>query len=207
MKSAWLDPAETLGEHIARLAAVEAEADTVQAWQPMLIPGLLQSYAYACAAIHSAAPALPLEVVGERADARRQRIDQLGRPGARSIAVVVDESALYRPVGGYAALVDQLEHLLAVEALQPSLTVRVLPQGGQAHPGLLGAFTMYRAAGQRVVFVESLTSSEITTRPDDVAAYASAWDRLQELALSARESVELIDRVRGTLCRRLKTAR
>ena len=207
MKSSWLDPAETLGEHVARLAAIEAEVDAVHVWQPMLIPGLLQSYGYAAASIHAAAPALPLDVVGERADARRQRLDRLGRPGRRSITAIIDESALYRPVGGYTALVDQLEHLLTVEALQPSLTVRVLPQGIDAHPGLIGAFTLYRSDGQQAVFVESLTSSEISTRPEDVAAYRSAWDRLLGLALPARESVELIDGTRETLWRRLKTSR
>lgn len=203
MTAIFDSPAETLGEHIARLSALEAEADSVQAWQPMLIPGALQSFAYACEAIRSTTPALPLETIAERADSRRQRIDQL----SASSDFIVDEAALYRPVGGYAALVDQLEHLLAVEALQPRLTIRILPQGIEAHPGLAGAFTMYRAAGQRAVFVESLTSSEITTRPEDVAAYASAWDRLLGLALPPRESMEFIDGVRGTLCRRLKTAR
>ncbi|MCT9078807.1 DUF5753 domain-containing protein [Streptomyces fulvoviolaceus] len=202
----WQSPAETLGEHIARLTAVEAAADSVQAWQPLFVPGLLQSYAYACAAIHATTPALPLEKVSERAEERRHRIDRIGRPGARTIRVVVDESALYRPVGGYETLVDQLECLLSLAALQPSLSVQVLPQGIEAHPGLAGAFTLYRAAGQRAVFVEALTSSEITTRPEDVAAYASSWERLHGLALSPRESLELIDGVRGTLCRRLKTA-
>lgn len=207
MTTLWESPAETLGDHIARLATVEAAADSVHAWQPLFVPGLLQSYAYACAAIHATTPALPLEEVSRRAEERRHRIDRLGRPGGRSIRVVVDESALYRPVGGYATLVDQLEHLLSLAALQPSLSVHVLPQGIEAHPGLAGAFTMYRAAGQRAVFVESLTSSEITTRPEDVAAYASAWGRLLGLALPPRESMEFIDGVRGTLCRRLKTAR
>ena len=207
MKSVWLDPAETLGEHIARLAAVEAEADTVCMWEPLVVPGLLQSFAYAAAAIHGTVPSLPLEVVDERAEQRRHRIDQLARPGARRIAVVIDESALRRPVGGYAALIDQLEHLLAVEALQPRLELRVLPQGIEAHPGLAGAFTMYQAGRQRAVLVESLTGSTISTRPEDIAAYGAAWDRLLGLALPARESVELIEGTRETLCRRLTTAR
>ncbi|MEU0038463.1 DUF5753 domain-containing protein [Streptomyces sp. NPDC006333] len=207
MTTIWESPAETLGEHIGRLAAIEAEADTVQIWQPLLIPGLLQSYSYAAAAIHALGPALPLEVVGERADRRRTRIDSVGRPGARRIAVVVDETALYRPIGGYTALVEQLDHLLALEALQPSLTIRVLPQGTEAHPGLVGAFTLYQAAGQRAVFTEALADTAISTRPEDVAAYSGAWDRLLNLALPDRESVELIEATKEALCRRLNMSR
>ncbi|MER6355686.1 DUF5753 domain-containing protein [Streptomyces sp. NPDC001634] len=206
MTAIFESPVETLGDHIARLHAVEAVAETVQIWQPLFIPGLLQSYAYAVGAIRATSPALPLEVVGERAEARRHRLDQLGHSGTRSVVAIVDESALHRPVGGYAALVDQLEHLLAAEALQPSVTVRVLPQGIEAHPGLSGPFTIYRAAGKRAVFVEALTESSISTRPEDVAAYGGAWDRLLGLALPPRESMELIHGVKETLCRRL-TAR
>ncbi|MFJ5306147.1 DUF5753 domain-containing protein [Streptomyces sp. NPDC088350] len=207
MTTTWDSPPETLGEHIARLAAIEAGADSVDVWQPMVIPGLLQSFTYAAAAIRGTVPALPLEVVGERAEERRHRLDRLGRPGARSITAVIDESALHRPVGGYAALVDQLEHVLALAALQPSLTVRVLPQGLEAHPGLAGAFTLYRAGRQRAVLMESLTGSTISTRPEDVAAYSGAWERLLGLALPERESVELIEGTRETLCRRWRTSR
>ncbi|MEU0786308.1 DUF5753 domain-containing protein [Streptomyces sp. NPDC006173] len=205
MTTPWESPAESLGEHIERLAAIEAEADSVQMWEPMLIPGLLQSYAYAAAAITSLAPALPLDVVEQRADQRRHRIDQLGCPGQRSITVAIDESALYRPVGGYLVLAEQLERLTSLAALQPSLTLRVLPQSSQAHPGLSGAFALYRASGRRAVFTETLTGSTVSTRPEDVAAYASAWDRLLTLALPPKESMHLIESVRGSLCRSGKT--
>ncbi|MFE7648662.1 DUF5753 domain-containing protein [Streptomyces phaeoluteigriseus] len=194
--------ADTLGEHIARLAAIEGGADAVHLWQPMLIPGLLQSYAYACAAIHATTPALPLHAVDERARARQQRIDQLGRPGARHVHAIIDENALRRPVGGIEALGDQLDHLLTLVALQPSLKLQVLPMGGEAHPGLAGPFTLYKAGQQRAVFIETLTSSEISTRSDDLAAYASAWERLEGLALSPAASLDLIEDTRGTLCMR-----
>lgn len=203
MTTTWESPAESLGEHIARLAAIEAEAETVHAWQPLVIPGALQCYPYAAAAIHGASLALPLETVAARAAKRVRRIDE--QPAATA-SFVIDESALHRPVGGYETLADQLEHLLALVALQPSLTVQVLPQRIEAHPGLAGAFTLYRAASQRAAFVESLTSSEITTRPDDVAAYAAAWERLQGLALPPDQSLNLIDATRETLCRRLRTS-
>ena len=190
---------QSLGEHIHRLTAIEAAADTVCTWEPLLIPGLLQTYAYAVAAIHTTTPALPLKEVGERADARGRRFDRLGQPGARRISVVVDESALRRPVGGYGTLVDQLDHLLALDALQPSLTVRVLPHGGDAHPGLAGAFTLYAARGQRAVLLEMLTGSTISTRPEDLAAYAGAWQQVEGLALPPQESLELIESTRNTL--------
>ncbi|MER5473721.1 DUF5753 domain-containing protein [Streptomyces sp. NPDC002685] len=200
MTTTWESPAESLGEHIARLAAIEAEAEAVQTWQPLVVPGALQGFAYACAAIHGASLAVPLEDVPARAEARTQRIDRLGA----AAEFIVDESALYRPLGGSAALVDQLERLLAVAALQPRLTLRILPQGIEAHPGLAGAFSLYRSDWQRAVLVEALTGSAISTRPDDVAAYSAAWDRLQGLALPEQESLDLIDATRGTLCRRLR---
>ncbi|MFJ9903917.1 DUF5753 domain-containing protein [Streptomyces sp. NPDC101152] len=207
MTALFDSPAQSLGEHIARLAAIEAAADTVCTWEPLLIPGLLQTFGYAAAAIQATTPALPLEVVGERADARCRRFDQLGRPGARKLTAVVEESALHRPVGGYATLVDQLDHLLALDALQPVLEIRVLPQGSDLHPGLAGAFSLYRSGAQRAVFVESLTGSAISTRPEDIAAYRAAWDRLTGLALPARESMDLIESVKEALCRRWKTSR
>lgn len=203
MTTNWESPAETLGEHIERLALIESEADVLNSWQPLLIPGVLQSFAYACEAIRSTSPALPAETIGERAEGRQQRIDQL----RASMEFIVDESALRRPVGGLASHVDQLEHLQTVEALQPRVTLRILPQDSEAHPGLAGPFTMYRAGDKRAVFVETLTSSDISTRPDDLAAYASAWERLDKLALSPRRSLDLIESTRERLCRRLKPGR
>ncbi|MFI0964633.1 Scr1 family TA system antitoxin-like transcriptional regulator [Streptomyces sp. NPDC021080] len=60
MTATFDSPAESLGEHIARLAAIEAEAEAVQTWQPLVVPGALQAFAYACAAIHGASLAVPL---------------------------------------------------------------------------------------------------------------------------------------------------
>lgn len=202
MTTLWDSPAETLGEHIDRLAAIEGSSDSVNAWQPLVIPGALQSFAYACAAIRGASLAVPLEDVPARAETRVQRIDRL----EAAASFIVDESALYRPLGGYAALADQLDRLLALEALQPSLTLRILPQGGEAHPGLAGAFSLYRSDRQRAVHVEALTGSTVSTRPEDVAAYAAAWDRLQRLALPVQASLDLIDATRETLCRRLRSS-
>ncbi|MEV5131659.1 DUF5753 domain-containing protein [Streptomyces sp. NPDC053705] len=187
-------------DHIARLSRLEAAADQIQAWHPTLMPGMLQSYQYAVAAISTAAPSLPIEDVAERAEGRSTRIDALGYGGDRRAWFIIDEQVLRRPVGGPAVLLEQLEHLLTLVSLRPSVTLQVLPADSGGHPGLSGAFTWYRVGPQRVVFTEQLTGSMITTRPEDIAAYSAAYDHLQASALPPAASLELIDTARRTLC-------
>ncbi|KPC79665.1 hypothetical protein ADK82_25725 [Streptomyces sp. NRRL S-4] len=183
-----------------RLIRLEAAADQIQAWHPTLMPGMLQSYQYAVSAISTAAPSLPIEDVAERAERRSTRIDALGYGGDRRAWFIIDEQVLLRPVGGPAVLLEQLEHLLTLVSLRPSVTLQVLPADTAGHPGLSGAFTSYRVGPQRVVFTEQLTGSMITTRPQDIAAYSSAYDHLQASALPPAASLELIDTARRTLC-------
>ncbi|MFE3659091.1 DUF5753 domain-containing protein [Streptomyces sp. NPDC059165] len=193
-------PDESHADHIGRLLKLETAAEAIQAWHGSLIPGMLQTYQYAADAIHAAAPALPIEQVAERADGRSRRIDALGYGPGRRAWFIIDEQVLRRPVGHAAVLVEQLEHLLNVVALRPSVTIQVLPRNAGPHPGLTGAFTWYRVGPQKVVFVETLTGSVISTRPEDIAAYAHAYDHLQAAALSPAASLELIDSARRALC-------
>lgn len=191
---------ESQADHIERLIRLETAADQIQAWHPTLIPGMLQSYQYAASAISTAAPALPIEDVAERAERRSTRIDALGYAPDRRAWFIIDEQVLRRPVGGPAVLLEQLEHLLTLVSLRPSVTLQVLPLDCEGHPGLSGAFTAYRIGPQRVVFTEQLTGSMITTRPQDIAAYSAAYDHLQASALPPAASLELIDTARRTLC-------
>lgn len=194
---------DSLSDHLERLLALEAEAHYIQAWHPTLIPGMLQSPAYAAAAISTALPALPLEDVTDRAGQRVQRVDILGMAAGRSAAFVISEQVLYRPIGGLEVLLEQLEHLSNMAVLRPSLTLQVLPTGRGGHPGLMGAFTAYRLQGRRAVLTETLTGTSVTCRPEDTAAYWNAWDHLTGAALSPVVSLELIEAVRSALCEQI----
>ncbi|MEV1054641.1 DUF5753 domain-containing protein [Streptomyces sp. NPDC049887] len=191
---------ETHADHIDRLMRLESAADSIQAWHPTLVPGMLQTYQYALEAIQAAAPSLPAEQVADRADARGRRIDALGYGPNRRAWFVIDEQVLRRPLGHPAVLVEQLEHLLNLVSLRPSVTIQILQSSSPGHPGLAGAFTWYRVAPQKAVFVETLTGSIISTRPEDIAAYSHAYDHIQASALSPAASLELIDSARRALC-------
>lgn len=188
---------DSLAGHVARLVAIETAADTIQGWHPTLIPGMLQSAAYARAAIVASAPALPPHDVTAIAEARLTRIDTLGQSAGHRARFVIAEEVLSKPVGGPAVLAGQLAHLLDLVALRPSLEVRVLPASDDTHAGLAGEFTMYTAAGRRSVFIETLMGGTILDRPERTLVYAHACDHLEERAASPAASLNLIDAARS----------
>ncbi|WP_413753059.1 DUF5753 domain-containing protein [Streptomyces sp. R-74717] len=189
----------SLDEHLERLLAIETAAETIHGWHPTLMPGMLQTADYARASITASAPALAPEDVYRRAVARTARIDTLGRAEGRTARFVIAEEVLTRPVGGPAIIADQLDHLLALLALRPSLQVRVLPSRAATHPGLTGAFTQYQAPQQRSVVTENLTGTAVTSRPEGVLAYSLAYDRVEQRAVSPAASLRMIEAARNRL--------
>ncbi|MEU6312366.1 DUF5753 domain-containing protein [Streptomyces sp. NPDC047014] len=201
-KAGWwrAAPADSLEEHIQRLIDLEDAARHIQSWQPLMVPGMLQTYQYAVSAIQATTPALPIEEVAERADLRMRRIDSLGHAADRRAWFIVGEAALTSPLGGEAVLLEQLEHLLNVAALRPSVTLQVLPAAVAMHPGIAGGFTMYQVGSQRAVFTETLAGSVVSTRADDIAVFTAAYDHLRTNALGPAASLEAIDTARRELC-------
>ncbi|MEV7427020.1 DUF5753 domain-containing protein [Streptomyces sp. NPDC091212] len=189
----------SLAEHIARLTTLEAHAETIRGWHPTLVPGMLQAEPYARAIITSHAPALAPDNIAAHAAARLLRIDTLGQAAGRSARFVIAEEALGQAVGGLADLADQLDHMLTVLALRPTMTVRILPAGGREHPGLTGPFTLYRSDGGQAVFVETLMGSTIIDQRERTLAYALAWDHVEERAATVADSLRMIQTARNRL--------
>ncbi|MFI1449079.1 DUF5753 domain-containing protein [Streptomyces virginiae] len=206
-KAGWwrAAPSDSLEEHIQRLIDLESKAKNTQSWQPLMVPGMLQTYQYAVSAIQATTPALPIEGVAERAELRMRRIDSLGYAADRRAWFIIGEAALKGAIGGPAVLLEQLEHLLNVVSLRPSVTLQVLPTSVAMHPGLAGGFTMYQVGGQRAVFTETLAGSVISTRADDIAVFAAAYDHLQANALGPAASLEAIDTARRELCLKVES--
>lgn len=188
----------SLDEHLDRLLALEAAADHIHGWHPTLMPGMLQTADYARAAIRASAPALPPHDVEKRATGRTVRIDNLGRAAGRTARFVIGESVLTQPVGGPATLAAQLDHLMTLLALRPSLEVRVLPRG-EGHPGLAGAFTVYKARPGHSVLVENLAGTSVINRPESALSFIHACDHVEERAASPMDSLRIIEAARRRL--------
>lgn len=185
-----------------RLAAVEAFAVAVRAWNPSLIPGLLQTTRYAVAAIATARPSLPPAEVQRYAHQRAARVDQFmtrwQQPAVDEAVFVLAEQAVNRPLVHRHAHRAQLRQLLSLSAL-PNIRLHVMPAATPV-PGRAGQMSLYalepaqpgHGKGARVGYLESPIGGWYSTRSEDVARLHTAFEDLTKAALDTTDTRTLI---------------
>ncbi|MFD3590226.1 helix-turn-helix domain-containing protein [Streptomyces sp. NPDC058683] len=184
------------GEHPHSVhIGLEMDAASIHAYEPMVIPSLLQTPAYASAVIEETIPPVTAEQAARRLKVLLRRQHRIYDPTSPlRLRVVLEESALRRVVGGPDVMREQLEHLNALGA-EPHITVRVLPYTVGAHPGLSGQFSILQFADgpqTGVVYLERFTSDLYLERQSAVQQYAMMYDHLQARALSPDSTHDFI---------------
>jgi transcriptional regulator with XRE-family HTH domain len=191
----WWDAyADTLGPEYTALIALEAEAESVRWYSPMLVPGLLQTEDYAREVVRSGLLIAPPGEVERRVQVKMTRQRALTKDGPLQLSLVLDEAAVLRQVGSPQVMRAQLAHLAGMAA-RPNVVIQVLPLAAGPHPATAGEFTILSfatLAAPDVVYLENMTSDLYVEREGDVYRYAMAFDRLRALALTPDESTALI---------------
>ncbi len=174
-------------------ADIEAEAKVLRWYEPLVIPGLLQTEDYA-RAILSARPDGNLDDLDEQVAARLARQAVLDRPDAPQLWCVLDEGVLHRAIGGSKVMRSQLYRLAEV-AEHPKTTIQVIRAVG-AHAGLLGGFIIADVdARPPVAYLETAAEGHVTDGPSVAAHVALSFDRLRAEAESWASSRDLIRKV------------
>jgi transcriptional regulator with XRE-family HTH domain len=191
----WWDAyADMLGPEYATLIALESDAESVGWYAAQMVPGLLQTEEYAREIIRSALLISPPGEIERRVQVRMNRQRVLTADTPLHLAVILDEAALQRVVGGVDVMRAQMRHLTEA-AGQPNIELRVLPNAAGAHPALTGEFTILRfpeVIAPDVVYLENMTSNLYVEREAEVFRYTMAFDRLNALALGSEESAAFI---------------
>jgi transcriptional regulator with XRE-family HTH domain len=206
MDGAWIVRASGPPRRQREVAAVESRVTRIRQYQAMLVPGQLQTFDYARAVARAGNFANPDEI----AVRRRRRQELLEASDAPSYTAVLDERALTRWPGSSDVITGQLHHLVERSKL-PSVTLRLLPTGGEAAAMAMAPFTTYEfreGTSPTVVFLETQTADLYLSAADDVAAYGGLFERLTREALGPAESVKYIKslarQTRGKVNRRGK---
>ncbi|MEU0130958.1 DUF5753 domain-containing protein [Streptomyces sp. NPDC006289] len=178
-------------------ALIEAEVLSRFSYDPLLVPGLLQTEAYARAVFAGHCPPFGEEIVDQHTEARLGRQRLLTRDPMAELSFIIGEEALRNPVGGAEVVRGQWRHLLQVGTLR-NVEVQVMPAGDGFHTGLDGPFVLVETNTlRRLGYIESQEIGCIVSDPEDVSGFGLRYGKLRSQALNAHESARLIERLVG----------
>ncbi|MFG1879935.1 helix-turn-helix domain-containing protein [Sphaerisporangium sp. NPDC049003] len=181
---------------------LEVQASVIRNFEPLLIPGLLQTEAYARAVIR-AAPVVDPQEVKRRTEARMAR-QQLLTPegGEPKLWIVIDEAVVRRPVGGVDTMREQLQRLIDLRD-QPNITIQVIRNSAGAHPGLTGPFVILDFPSSDffapVIYLELAPDGMYLEETEQVMRYTLMFDHLRAIALGPAQSIKLLNVIKEGL--------
>jgi transcriptional regulator with XRE-family HTH domain len=170
----------------------EDDATGLRTWQPTIVPGLLQTQAYA-REILAATPGIAYEELEKRVANRLERQAILQRDRPPVLNVVIDEAVLHRVIGDAEIMSEQLMYLLEV-ARHPLVTIQIVPSTVRAHCGLAGGFIIAERNGSPYA---AYTDAQPFGRTFDdrrlIAELVLRYDALRAEALPFSQSLRLIE--------------
>ncbi|WP_067486285.1 helix-turn-helix domain-containing protein [Actinomadura hibisca] len=170
-------------------AKYEAKALEIRTYRLSLIPGILQTPEYARALF---AGCHMVEDIEAEVEARMKRQEIFRRKKPPLLWVLLDESILYRVVGGVEVMRGQLARLrAAIES--PHVVIRIVPHSADCPLALEGSFNRLTLEGSDMTFVDAPGGGRLVQVDTEVREYGIRWDRIGACALpweSSRDSVE-----------------
>ena len=194
----WWSKYGTLPINYAMYVGLEGAATEVKNFELAVVPGLLQTRAYATAIMNANWPDDPNEVE-RRVELRMERQACLTEDPPLKFWAVVDEGVIRRRTGDDEVMVAQLKHLLTLSH-RPNITIQVLPFSEGWHPGTTGSFSILEfpeGVHSPVAYVVSQAGDVYLERDDDMRRVTLTYTHLQTAALSQAKSRDLIAAVAG----------
>jgi transcriptional regulator with XRE-family HTH domain len=185
------------------VASLEEDASTIWQYSTQLVPGLVQSEAYARAVLKAIRLDAKADDIDRRLELRLHRQARLTSENAPEYWVVLDEAVVRRQVGGPTVMAEQLGHLVEV-ARRPNVTLQVLPFTSGEHAGMDGEFTIlhYRESDDPdVVYIENTGSDLYFEAPDVTRRYNKIFDHLRAAAQNPGESIRTLGSIQSQLDR------
>jgi transcriptional regulator with XRE-family HTH domain len=178
----------------------ETEASSIRTYESQVVPGLLQLPEYIEAVFEGGQVHEP-QVIERAVAARLRRQEILNRFDPPELWVVLDEAALRRQIGGLEVMRKQLQHLIHMAA-RHNVTIQVAPFFVGAHAALVGSFVILdfpAPLDPSLAYAETYAASLLMETPAELARYNAVFGHLQGSALSAAESVKLMEAVMSQL--------
>ena len=172
-------------------AVIESEARVIRSFQPLVVPGLFQTEAYA-RAICERGSLRSSEEIEQIIATRLARQVVLDSSPIRMFVAVMDGSVLQRPVGGPETMRLQLQHLLHL-ADRPNIHLHVVPTDVGEYAGLAGPMVIASPEeGSDTAYADGQANGMVIDRPAEVKAFNEIWESIRAEALPRRQTIDVI---------------
>jgi transcriptional regulator with XRE-family HTH domain len=198
----WHRYNDILPDWFQSYVGMEEAATSIRIYEPQFIPGLLQTQSYTAAVL--AVCDIPVSGAERHVILRKERQRRFSEERLK-LWVIIEETALRRPMGSKEILRDQLRFLLSLSAKR-NLTMQVIPSGTGGH-AVPSGFTILRFAEPDlpdVAYLEHLTSALYFDKKSDVDRYLLNMERLSIMAAQPRETPRILTTVINQLDEELK---
>ncbi|MFD5525942.1 helix-turn-helix domain-containing protein [Streptomyces virginiae] len=182
-------------DHFAAAAEAEALATTIREYAPQLIPGLLQTEAYAREVFRAGHPTGTEEVIDELVVNRLAQAALLHDPTTPLFWCVLDEGVLRRGGDKPSVMADALRHIARLTRSH-RIIVQVLPFSAGLHAAMGGAIKLMSFDdAPPLAYAEGMGTGLLFDDPATVTHHTLTYDLLTANALSPRKSLALIESV------------
>jgi transcriptional regulator with XRE-family HTH domain len=194
----WWNVYRDAPSRLIQLIEYESASFIIRNFQPMLIPGLLQTEEYATAMIRNLMPQVPAEDVKLRVEIRMKRQQLLQRAEMPLMFFIMDEAAVRRLVGSPQAMRRQIQRLLD-ESDKPTVTIEIVPFSAGAHPGMQGPFMLFEfpdPADDDALYLEGPDDVRLSRDDaEEISRFRERFEILRGLSLGPQGSIDLLRRL------------
>jgi transcriptional regulator with XRE-family HTH domain len=174
------------------LTRFEADATAIYNFEPLLLPGLVQTAEYARNLIRKDSSNRTEQEIENMVAVRMNRQRVLDRADPPHLGLIIEEMALRRTMDDPAMMAGQLQHLLAASARR-HICIQVLPFDAETAIAMLGPLIILECPDQPTLCYEDSRSTSAFLEDEALTGRARlAWKKLSAAAHSEGDSRRLI---------------
>lgn len=182
-----------------RWARLEAVASSLYTYECRLIPGLLQTEAYARTLFVNQLPPLGDEQIEAQMAARLERQRLLRERPNTAYGFILEEHLFLRRMGGTHVTRELVDHILDL-AGQRNIELQIMPLVRESHAGLDGPMRLLETPDNKWFgYCEGQESGQFVSDAKVVSMLQMRYARMRSQALTLEDSLSLLRRMRGAV--------
>ncbi|WP_329534333.1 helix-turn-helix domain-containing protein [Streptomyces sp. NBC_01450] len=180
-------------------ARLETTAITLYTYECRLIPGLLQTEAYARQLFTDRLPSLDDEQIEAQWAARAERQRLLRERPNTAFSFILEEHLFLRRTGGVEVTRELIDHVLEIATLR-NVEVQIMPLVRESHAGMAGPLQQLETPDNKwYAYNEGQRGGLFFSDPKEISVLQRRYARMRSQALTLHDSVSLLERMRGAL--------